>query len=233
MAKLLIFDLDGTLIDSAPDIVSTTQELLRIRGREALADAEIVAAIGEGLFALVHSCFPESRDDDAALAEISDHFASIYDTRLLAKTQIFPGATDFLQQFLDDDPGNKVAIATNKRERWTKPTLAGLGLDLIPWVRVFCSDSLPERKPHPLPLLEAMRAAGVSREQTVMIGDGLPDMVAATRAGVHAIACKYGYCDATKLLDAGATGVADSFADMPRAIEAISRLAPRPISVSV
>lgn len=219
---LVIFDLDGTLIHSAPDIVATTNELMRRRQRALLPEATIVDAIGEGLMQLVYDCFPDARGNQGELDEIAKDFATVYEENLLQKTIVFPGILEFLES-----TDCKVAIVTNKRSSWTKKTLTGLDLDRFPWVRVFGADSLAERKPHPLPLLEVMKAAGVKAENSVMVGDGLPDMGAARRAGIHSIGCSYGYCAAEKLTNAGASLLIQSPHGLPAALDAAARLAPR------
>lgn len=211
---LLIFDLDGTLIDSAADIVTTTNEVMHRRQRTPLAADIIIAAIGEGLMPLVHSCFPEAHGNDEMLAAIADEFGAVYEQHLLRETVPFAGIEEFLGA-----TKHQIAIVTNKREKWTFPILKGLGLDRWPWVRIFGADSLTQRKPHPLPLLEAMRAAGTTGKNTIMIGDGLPDMRAAKAAQVPALACRYGYCAAEKLLAEGAWGGVDSPYDLAAAIE--------------
>ena len=221
--KLVIFDLDGTLIHSAPDIITTTNELLKRRGRPTLDGAVITDAIGEGLMQLVHDCFPEARDDEKLLEKISEEFGLVYEEHLLRQTVIFDG----IEKFIDENPKLKFAIVTNKRMKWTDTTIKGLKLDRFPWVKVYGADSLAERKPHPLPLLEVMKAAGVKPENTVMVGDGLPDMKAAVRAGVHAIGCAYGYCAAEKLIAAGASMIIQSPHDLAHALAEIATRAPR------
>ncbi len=224
MAKidLVIFDLDGTLIDSAPDIVATTNKVLLQRGRPALPDAQIVAAIGEGLKQLLYSCFPDLIDNEEEIAKLDREFYKIYRRNLIAQTTVFAGVQEFLSA-----TSSKIAIVTNKYEDLALESVEKLGLAKYPWLKIFGSDSLPERKPHPLPLLEVMRAAGVSAENTVMVGDGLPDMRAAQAAGVHALACEYGYCAAEKLTAAGASSLLKSPWHLNEALDAISRLAPR------
>lgn len=228
-ADLVIFDLDGTLIHSAPDIVATTNELMRRRQRALLDEAIIIDAIGEGLMQLVYDCFPDARGNQQELDAIAQDFAAVYEENMLVKTTIFPGILEFLEAAIAGDSVSprKIAIVTNKRMKWTERTLKGLKLDHYPWVRVFGADSLAERKPHPMPLLEAMKAADVKPENTVMVGDGLPDMRAATRAGVHAIGCGYGYCTAEKLIGAGASLMIGSPHELPDALEKTARLAPR------
>jgi 2-phosphoglycolate phosphatase len=220
--KLVIFDLDGTLIDSAPDIVDTTNKVLLQRGRTPLPDAEIVSAIGEGLRQLLHNCFPDLIGQETEIAKLDREFYKIYRKNLISKTTVFSGVREFLST-----TNSKIAIVTNKYEDLALESLGRLQLDRFPWVKVFGADSLPERKPHPLPLLEVMRAADVRPENTVMVGDGLPDMGAARAAGVHALACEYGYCAAEKLVEAGASALLKSPWHLAEALEAVGHLAPR------
>ncbi len=227
--ELVIFDLDGTLIDSAADIITTTHELMRRRGRKQLDDHVITTAIGEGLMPLIYNCFPEARGDQSQLDSIAEEFGSVYEENVLNETKVFEGINEFLEALSTGEgkTSPQMAIVTNKRMSWTTITLHGLGLDRFPWVRVFGADSLSERKPHPLPLLEAMKAANVKPENTVMVGDGLPDMGAAVNAGVHAIACGYGYCHIEKLKAAGASLVADTPYHLPQALQLAARLPAR------
>lgn len=224
--QLIIFDLDGTLIHSAPDIVVTTNELMQRRGCELLEEKIIIDAIGEGLMQLVYDCFPHARGNQKELDSIALEFAEVYELNLLKLTKIFEGIEKFLDE-IEKENLRKIAIVTNKRIRWTEKTLKGLNLDRFSWVRVYGSDSLAERKPHPLPLFEVMKAAGVKPQQTVMVGDGLPDMKAAVRAGVHGIGCAYGYCSAEKLIEAGASLIIQSPHDLPAALGSVATMAPR------
>lgn len=219
--ELVIFDLDGTLIHSAPDIVATTNELMHRRNRPLLSETVIVNAIGEGLMELIYNCFPDVKDDRAEIELITRDFARVYEENLLKRTTIYDGVLQFLDEASTGSRPRKVAIVTNKRIAWTRKTLAGLKLDRFPWVKVFGADSLSERKPHPLPLLEVMKAAGLGPERTVMVGDGLPDMRAAGRAGVPAIGCTYGYCSAEKLTNAGASYLIESPFGLNSALEKV------------
>lgn len=204
--RLLIFDLDGTLIDSAPDIVSAVHSLTRSRGLPDLPDAQVRTAIGEGLRALIHSVFPVAKTDPEYSLELEADFERHYEAHLLEKTRVFPGVESFLNVW----PG-AISIVTNKQERFARASLAGVGLDTFDWIRIFGADSLPEKKPSPLPLLETMRAAGVPPEQTLMIGDGIPDIVAARNAGVRSIAVEFGYADVAKLVALGASATVSGF----------------------
>lgn len=211
--KLLIFDLDGTLVDSAPDIVDTTQFLMRARGQTPLPEATIVRAIGEGLKKLVYDLFPEAHGNPAELEKLEADFFQAYEAHLLKKTTVYPGVQEFLKKW----PG-KIAVVTNKYEKLAVRTLEGLGLlqhpMKHPWVCVFGAETFPKKKPDPLPLIEAMKLAGCTPEETVMIGDGLPDVQAAQAAGIRSIACTYGYCHPDKLRAHGAEVFLSSFSEL-------------------
>lgn len=221
--RLLIFDLDGTLVDSAPDIITAVNALMTERGRETLPESRIVAAIGEGLKQMVFNLFPETHADPELLLQLESDFSRHYEAHLLERTRPFPGVIDFL-----DKTSAQIAVVTNKRERPARMVLEGLGLTRLPWVRIFGADSLEKRKPDPLPLFEVMRAAGVDRKQTVMIGDGIPDMIAARAAGVHSIGCLFGYTSREILEAQGATVLLENYAALPKLLERVWSLPPRP-----
>ncbi len=186
---LLIFDLDGTLIDSAEDISTALNKTLRFYNKPTLPHDVIVAHIGEGLKKLLADFFPEHKNSPPGTYQhIEDHFLQTYEEEMYNTTKPFPGAVEFLNNY----PGPK-GIVTNKNEDPAKKIVRHLGLDAVPWVAVFGADTLMERKPHPLPLQEMMKRAGRSATTTFMIGDGLPDVKAAQAAGVGAIAVEFGY----------------------------------------
>lgn len=186
---LLIFDLDGTLIDSAEDIANALNKTLRFYNKPTLPYDVIVAHIGEGLRQLLADFFPEHKDSPPEQYHpILERFLNTYEEEMYKTTKPFPGVIDFLNKY----PGPK-GIVTNKNEGPAKKIVRHLGLDSVPWVGVFGADTWPEKKPHPLPLQEMMRLAGRSAATSFMIGDGLPDMKAAQAAGVGAIAVEFGY----------------------------------------
>jgi phosphoglycolate phosphatase len=186
---LLIFDLDGTLIDSAEDISSALNKTLEFYGKPTLPHEVVVAHIGDGLRKLLADFFPELKDGPPELYRpVQEHFFRAYEEEMYKTTRPFPGAVEFLHSY----PG-MMGVVTNKNEDPAKKILRHLGLDAVPWVGVFGADTWSERKPHPLPLHEMMKRAGHSATSTFMIGDGTPDMGAAQNAGVRAIAVEFGY----------------------------------------
>jgi phosphoglycolate phosphatase len=226
LIQLAIFDLDGTLIDSAPDIVAAANTLLVEAGHSPLPEKTITAAIGEGLKQLVFGIFPESHTDPELWRKLERDFYRIYETTLLKRTKIYAGLDQFMREFK-----GQVAIVTNKPAHLTQLVIEGLGLNQYKWLRVFGADSLPNRKPDPLPLLEVMKAADVDRHQTVMIGDGIPDMIAARRAGVHSIAVEYGYTSLDILRAQGASLTLPSLHGLSGLLREAADLPPREISV--
>ncbi|HEY8272518.1 MAG TPA: HAD hydrolase-like protein [Pseudobdellovibrionaceae bacterium] len=189
---LLIFDLDGTLIDSAKDISSALNKTLTFYNKSTLPHEVIVNHIGEGLLKLLSDFFPEHKNSPPhEYQHIYLHFLNTYEEEMHKTTRLYPGAVEFLRQY----PGPK-GIVTNKNEAPAKKVLHHLNLlahEEISWVGVFGADTFSECKPHPLPLQEMMKLAKHSKTTTFMIGDGIPDMKAAQAAGVGAIAVEFGY----------------------------------------
>ncbi|MCX7977449.1 MAG: HAD-IA family hydrolase [Bdellovibrionaceae bacterium] len=190
MSKLLVFDLDGTLIHSAPDIVETANIVLDEFNRSRLPEEQIVSYIGHGLMRLIEDLFPEHKDNPAELERIANRFRSVYEVQMYNRTHLYPGVTDFLNAW-----DGKIGIVTNKRRGPAIAMMKHLGLDRYPWVDVFGYDSFDEAKPSPKPLREMMLKAQIPPENTLMIGDGVPDMQSALNAGIKSLAIGFGYTD--------------------------------------
>jgi phosphoglycolate phosphatase len=207
--ELVIFDLDGTLVDSAKDIVTSVNRTLNEFNRESLSHDHIVAHIGEGLKKLLMSFFPEAYDGDEAYRLIEKRFIEIYDEELLSTTTPYPGVIDFLNSW-----DQKMAIVTNKNEAQALKVIDHLGLKNYPWVHIFGGDSLPTKKPDPLPLNKILATSGVSPRQACMIGDGTPDMGAAKAAGTHSIAISFGYTDLEILQKYDPSGILNHYNEL-------------------
>jgi len=188
MQPLLVFDLDGTLIDSAPDIVTAVNKTLKKYNKPQLDTETIIAHIGEGLKKLIGDFFINDNLSALEQAQLENDFIQIYESVMLEQTFIFPG----VEKFLDSYQG-PIGIITNKNERLAKAVVDHLGLNRYPWIKIFGADSLPEKKPSALPLQTMMKLAGHTPQNTFMIGDGTPDMASAQNAGVPAIAVSFGY----------------------------------------
>lgn len=210
MNPLLVFDLDGTLIDSAPDIVVAVNRTLQNHGKLALADDIIISHIGEGLKKLIADIFMADALDAAQLIELEMEFLQIYEEEMLRRTTIFPGVENFLKAY--EGP---LGIITNKNILPTKTILQHLGLTRYPWIEVFGADSLAERKPSPLPLRTMMKLAKTDEHSSFMIGDGIPDVLSALRAGVPSIAIGFGYTAHSLLSQHDPIAILRHYDDLP------------------
>lgn len=238
---LLIFDLDGTLVDSAADIQSAANRLRADYQLPPLTLADVKSAIGDGTRDLVTRMIPENSPDTLVVTSTAD-FLRYYSETLTQTTRVYPGVINFLRAW-----PNAVALVTNKSERMIAPILTATKLDQFKWVAIYGGDTFAARKPDPLPLLEAMKAASrtinaqvdahaqgtavpivpaapaaASRARTLMIGDGQPDAAAARAAGITAIGALYGYSSRQRLSDAGAAHFINSFADLAPLIESLA-----------
>lgn len=195
MLKLLIFDLDGTLADTALDICNAINFALEPFGVRTFTVEEAKAMVGSGISKLLGSLLPDRSDTnkEAALRRFLDY----YSEHTLDNTREYP----FVKETLSKLSNYKKAVASNKREVLSKKVLDGLGMSGFFDV-IFGSDSVPEIKPSPVPILELMRRFGASGEETVLIGDSNYDIEAGKAAGTRIIAVTYGFRKRDVLNDA-------------------------------
>lgn len=205
MKPLLAFDLDGTLIDSGPDIIEAVNTTLGDLGLKALAPEVIIANISEGLRNLLKDLVDQAPHPiDYKRAETT--FVSNYEKVMFQKTTVFEGVHDFLSSYQ-----GPVGIITNKNVEPAKKIVRHLGLDKYRWVEIFGGDSFSEKKPSPLPLNTMMRLANRPPQHTFMIGDGLPDVQSAQNAGVRSIAIGFGYTKTELLMKYQPAGVLEHY----------------------
>lgn len=193
-SQLLIFDLDGTLVDSARDIAEAVNILMQNRGRPLLPEPLVISHIGEGLRKLIFGCFPESLENPQELEELERQFIEAYGQCMFNHTKVYDGIVQGLQ-----DWNGQLAIVTNKNERQAHQLIARNELAQFNWRVIYGGDTFPHKKPHPLPLVETLRQVGVSTHQALMIGDGTPDVKAARAAGIRSLAVGYGYSQVEQL----------------------------------
>jgi len=217
--RLLIFDLDGTLIDSAEDIVQTMNQVCEHMGESPISGDLVRSRIGEGLLKLMQDLFPHRTDWD----DLVQKFRQIYMSLGHKHTIIYPGAIEFLQSWQGE-----LAIVTNKSQAPTHHVLKSLGLDEFPWKSIIGGDTLSERKPHPLPLLTTLERLGRTPHEALMIGDAYPDMLAAEGACIESIAVTFGYSKIEELRRYKPVAFLHSYKDLP---EIIAYLNGRPKAV--
>ncbi len=191
--RAVMIDLDGTLLDTAPDLADAAEAMLQELDMPVPDMAEIKTYIGNGVSRLVKRCLtrdlhaePDAELSARALAIFQKH----YGAHVSRKSQPFPGVVEGLQKL--QRMGFRLACVTNKAEQFTLPLLRDTGL-LSYFDIVLSGDSLPKRKPDPLPLLHAANALGVEPSELLLIGDSLNDTQAARAAGCPVFCVPYGY----------------------------------------
>lgn len=190
----VLFDLDGTLVDSAPDVARSVNVAFQEAGQPQLSVDTVKDLVGKGASALVEAALRMHGVDPAAdqIKGITDRFLSVYAAEPIVHTTLFPGAVEAVQRLLD--AGVPVGICTNKPAKTTQPVLEALGLDKLFKV-VLCGDQAKQRKPNGGHVLETMALLGVSdRRRSVMVGDSENDIYAAHDAGVPSVCVTFGYC---------------------------------------
>lgn len=216
---LLIFDLDGTLIDSAEDIQVALNRVLQKYGRKQVDLPRLITHIGDGLTKLVNDFFPEYKIDSPENEKMVDEFLNLYrDEHLTQLTKLYPDVFTFLATY----EGPK-ALVTNKNIHPTMQIFKHFGLDKMNWVEIIGGDSLAERKPSALPLLTVMKKIGYTPEQTWMIGDGRPDMKSAIAAGCKKIAVHYGYSKPEELEPFKPDHTLSKFSDLQNLLSEVRR----------
>jgi len=210
----LVFDFDGTLIESAPEIRDCVNILMEEYGRPSLTLPQVEKMIGRGVAFLVEEAFLATGgmpdDFDTALAR----FIDVYNNAPIEETPVYEGVPETLARL--HDAGHVMAICTNKLYMPTVKILEGL--DFMRYFTVVTGgDTFAVRKPDPGHLLGVLERLGVAREGAIMIGDSPNDIGCAIAAGVRSIAVSYGY-SRVPAAELGADLLIDRFGDLPDAI---------------
>lgn len=192
--KLIIFDLDGTLIDSLDDLTEAVNRMRSAFGLDGLNREAVRGMVGQGARNLVERALPDARPAEVEqglalfLAHNEEHVAD--------RTVPYPGVREILE--LLSTRGFTSVVVSNKNELLCRKVLELLHLDGF-FQGIYGADSLPARKPSPEPLRHVMRAYGCSADETVMVGDSINDVAAGGAAGVLTIGCSYGYGEPAEL----------------------------------
>lgn len=209
--ELVIFDLDGTLVDSSPDIRNAINHAIQPFGALPVSLQEAQALVGEGATRLMEKIV-EIRALPVPASEILPGFLAYYEEHLLDETLVYPGVIEALEAL-----GNiRKAVVTNKHRYLSFRTLEEFGLARY-FDLVVGSDTTPEKKPSPVPIRYALDAFGIQPEHAVIVGDSTYDVEAGKNAGIATVAVTYGYRPAELLKDADA--LIDSMIDLPGILE--------------
>lgn len=205
--KLLIFDLDGTLVDSSVDITNAINYAIDPYGFKHLSPAETISLVGEGITRLMEKIIAKNTDSLSIGKQISNaqtpsldrdilvaRFLDHYSLHLTDNTTVYPGVREILERLRD----YKKAVISNKRETLTIKILENLKL-LQYFDIVLGSDTTPEKKPSPVPVYYVLSKLGIKNVEAAIIGDSNFDIEAGKKAGIKTIAATYGYRPAESL----------------------------------
>ena len=215
MLKLLIFDLDGTLTDTAQDITDAINYSLKPYNHKIYSVEETKAMVGSGISKLLESLVPEK--DDISKKAVTDRFLEYYTNHLLDNTRIYP----HVEQTLSKLSGYRKAVVSNKREFLSKAILDGLGISKFFDV-IFGSDSVPEKKPSPVPMIKLLNIFNLTCDQALIIGDSNYDIESGKAAGIKTVAVTYGFRSKDVLKDADF--IIDSFSEILNVITQINEI---------
>jgi phosphoglycolate phosphatase len=211
VARTLLLDLDGTLVDTVPDLAAALNRLMRSRGLPAFSHDQVAAMVGDGVAVLVARAFAahDRQPDAAAVAEMTGD----YTAHVAVESKLYPQVLAVLDGLVHQ--GWRLAVCTNKPEHAARALLQALGL-LSLMSAVGGGDSFPVRKPDPQHLLDTLARAGGRSDAAVMLGDHRNDVAAARGAGIPSIFAAWGY---------GTVGVADGSTHIARNVAEAAMIA--------
>jgi phosphoglycolate phosphatase len=211
--RSVTIDLDGTLLDTVPDLAAAANAMLREMGRPEFSIETIAAFIGRGIPKLVARCLPDL--DEAAVDQAQVIFRRHYAIENGRRSALFPGVLEGLQALRA--AGLPLAVITNKAAAFTEPLL--VATQLAPWFRFAVSgDTLAHKKPHPAQLLHACERMGTLPAENLHIGDSHHDAVAARAAGCPVFIVPYGYNEGEDVQGIDCDAIVASLAEAARRI---------------
>jgi len=216
--KAVVFDLDGTLIDSAPDIANALNKALHRRGLSPFPVQRVKDMIGGGVPKLVERALRAHGVSRIGLMPLAADFLRFYRADLTTHTKVFPGARELLQRLKGE--GRALGLCTNKQHELTLETLRQLELDGY-FSAVIGERMGRPRKPDPGPLLAILEALGASADQAVMIGDSAADVGCAKAAGVKSVVVSFGY-SRTPPGELGGEAAIDRLSELPACLSSLS-----------
>ncbi|GAA0401481.1 phosphoglycolate phosphatase [Cocleimonas flava] len=212
--ELIMIDVDGTLVDSVPDLSWCLDETLKKVGLPPRGEAAARKWVGNGVIRIVERGIANDLDaphDEAIFKDAMPIFRELYAENTSKRSKLYPGVregVDYLKS-----TGIKIGCITNKDEQFTHPILKDLGL-WNDFEIVISGDTLEKKKPDPLPLLHGAKMLGVKPENSLMLGDSTSDVKAARAAGFEIICMSYGYNHGDDIRDSNPDAVIDSMTEL-------------------
>ena len=212
--RAILFDLDGTLVDSVPDLAHGVDRMLEALGSEAAGPDSVRKWVGNGVERLVKRALTGELDaepEPTVFEEALEIFLEHYRLANGRHSRLFPDVARTLETL--HERGVALGCVTNKPEAFTHPLLDHFGLRSL-FGTIVAGDTVAEKKPHPLPLWTAADELGIAREQTLFVGDSIHDVEAARRAKMPVICVSYGYNHGHDIAEAHPDQVIDNLAEL-------------------
>jgi phosphoglycolate phosphatase len=219
MLKAALIDLDGTLLDTVPDLAWAANRMLAELGLKLLPEEVVQQFIGQGIERLVSRCI-DAAGDGSRLDEALESFSRHYERESGVRTRHFPNVTEGLAALTEQ--GLLLACVTNKAERFTRPLLRRCGLT-DRFQAVVCGDQVARLKPAPDAFLEACGRLRVTPGEAIVIGDSRNDVVAARAAGCPVICVAYGYTEGLPMESLGCDALVEDLMDAAGYVRRLNR----------
>ncbi|MGF1644847.1 MAG: phosphoglycolate phosphatase [Thiotrichales bacterium] len=217
---MVLIDLDGTLVDSVPDLAFCVDEMMRELGMPAHGEAAVRHWVGNGVERLVKRALLNQLDgepDAELFARALPIFMALYQENTSKRSGLYPGVREGLDYLKAS--GYRIGCVTNKAAQFTTPLLRDLGVH-GDFELIVAGDTLPQKKPDPAPLLYAAARLGCTPEQSLMIGDSQSDVKAARAAGFQIVCMSYGYNHGEDIRRYHPDAVIDSMTELPALLDA-------------
>lgn len=212
--KMILIDVDGTLVDSVPDLAYCIDEMLKAVDMAPYGEAEVRHWVGNGVERLVRRALIgelNGEPDDALFEKAYPIFMELYKENTSKRSCLYPDVKEGMEYL--KQAGYKLGCVTNKAEAFTHPLLKDLGL-FDYFESVVSGDTLEKKKPDPLPLLYSAEKLGVTAAESLMLGDSMSDVKAARAAGFQIICMSYGYNHGEDIHDSNPDVVIDSMIEL-------------------
>jgi phosphoglycolate phosphatase len=217
--EMILIDVDGTLVDSVPDLAYCVDAMMEKLGRSPHGESRVRDWVGNGVERLVRRALVgqlKGEPDESDFERAYPLFLELYAENTSKRSMLYPGVREGID--LLKAAGYKLGCVTNKAAQFTEPLLKDLGIH-DNFAIVISGDSLPKKKPDPEPLLHAAQFFGCNPENALMIGDSVSDVAAARAAGFQIVCMSYGYNHGVDIREAGPDAVIDSLADIQPLLE--------------
>lgn len=212
--KLIMIDVDGTLVDSVPDLAYCVDELMVVMGREKWGEAKVRHWVGNGVPKLVERSLTGELEGEVNQDDFDKAypiFLDLYAANTSGRSCLYDGVKEGLNYLKSQ--GYTVGCVTNKAEQFTHPLLKDLGI-FDEFEVVISGDTLEKKKPDPLPLLHAAKHFGIDPKEALMLGDSISDVKASRAAGFDIICMSYGYNHGVDIRHSNPDLVIDSMAEL-------------------